>query len=303
MKSGIKLVLVVTLLVQIFSWGCGAKYEEKGSTDYINGIKDWQTKRVDGLKNRSIWLKLAGLYWLDEGENTFGSDKENKIVFPEKAASKMGSIFREENKLTLKVAEGIEITVDSNAVKEMDLISDGDGEPTFMRYGALNWYIIKRGEDRFGIRLIDDEHPALKEFKGIPTFPVNEDWKFAARWEAYNPVKIIEIPSVIGTVSKDTCYGAILFTVDGQEQRLEAPGNGENLFVIFADRTSGEETYGAGRFLSAKRNLETGEVELDFNKAYNPPCAFSKYATCPLPPEQNRLKIKVTAGERFEGHH
>lgn len=295
--------ITILLLLAFFLLGCGNNYTEKGSAEYIISVKKWHKERVKALKTSSIWLKLAGLHWLEEGENTFGSSKENKLIFPKNMPEFMGKIVRTNGELKLIVNEGVNITVGDKPVDEIILSPDISGKPTVMRYKSYWWYIIKRGDDRFGIRLIDDEHPSLKSFEGIPTFPVNEDWKITGKWVEYNPTRTIEIPSVIGTSTVDTLFGAIVFEVDGKEYKLHAAGKSENLFIIFADATSGEETYGAGRFVSAKVNYETKEVLIDFNKATNPPCSLSKYATCPLPPEGNRLSLRITAGEKFEGHH
>lgn len=300
-KANAKFMLLIILFLSLL--GCGNEYAEKGSVEYINSIKEWHQKRVETLKTNSIWLKLAGLHWLEEGKNTFGSSKDNKLIFPEDLPDVMGTIIKEGENIKLKVKDDITITVDNKPVNEIDVFSDMTGKPTVMKYKNYSWYIIKRGDDRYGIRLIDEEHPDLKSFTGIPTFPINEDWKIKGRWIDYHPVRTIETPSVIGTSSVDSLFGAVVFSVEGKQYKLQAPGKSENLFMIFADETSGEETYGAGRFLVVQVDYETKEVIIDFNKATNPPCTFSKYATCPLPPEGNRLSLRVTAGEKFEGHH
>ena len=295
--------LTVFLITVILLTACGSQQKEKGSAEYINSVKKFRKDRIDNLKTKSIWLKLAGLYWLEEGDNSFGASKNNKLIFPDGSAEVMGNLQRTGDVVKLIVNEGIEITVNDKPVTEIELAADATGSPTVMKYKNLWWYLIKRGEDRYGIRLIDDKHPALKSFNGIPSFPVNDDWKITAKWVPYNPVRTIETPSVIGTSTIDSLYGAIVFNKDGKEYKLHAAGKNKMMFIIFADGTSGEETYGAGRFLVAEADFEKNEVILDFNKAYNPPCSLSKYATCPLPPDGNRLKLRVTAGEKFEGHH
>lgn len=299
----IKTKILVLFIIGGFLMSCGSEYQEKGSAEYIKSVKEWHNERVESLKTKSIWLKLAGLHWIEEGENTFGSSTDNKLIFPNNTKDFMGKIIREGDKLTLVVNDGVEITVDDKPVTELELADDMTGKPTVMKYKNYWWYVIKRGGDRFGIRLIDDEHPNLKSFTGIPTFPINEDWNIKGKWVPYNPVRTIEIPSVIGTASVDSCYGAIIFNKDGKEYKLHAAGKDKELFIIYTDATSGVETYGAGRFAVAEVNYENNEVVIDFNKSTNPPCSMSKYATCPLPPDGNRLKLRVTAGERFEGHH
>ena len=296
-------ILGILISLVLLATACEVKNMDKGSEEYINSIKKFRKERIDNLKTKSIWLKLAGLFWLEEGENKFGSDKNNDLIFPEGFASEMGTFVREDGKVKLIVKEGIEIKVNDKPVSETELVSDLSENPTIMKYKDFWWYIIKRGSDKIGIRLIDDKHSNLKSFKGIPAYSINEEWKIKAKWVPYNPVRTIETPSVIGTSTVDSLYGAILFTKNGKEYKLHAPGKNKMMFIVFADETSGSETYGAGRFLVAEADFEKNEVILDFNKAYNPPCSMSKFATCPLPPEGNRLKLAVTAGEKFEGHH
>ena len=182
--------------------------------------------------------------------------------------------------------------------------NDLSGNPTVLTLGSLKWFIIKRGEDKYGVRVRDLRASLLENFKGIDTFPINEDWKIIAKYEPYNPPKIISIPSIIGTVDQDTARGSLVFEVNGEKYKLDPIKEGNEFFIIFADETSGKETYGAGRFLYADMPDSLGNVILDFNKAYNPPCSFTKYATCPLPPKQNYLHLSVTAGEKNygEGH-
>lgn len=296
MKNSIILLSVFSILF----FSCGENYKEKGTPEYIKQINDWHKERIENLKKPEGWLSLAGLLWLQEGENSFGTDKSNTIVFP-KGESKMGSFILTKDSVFINIAEGVNILVDGNPVKKAVLVNDMQGKATVMKYKSLVWFLIKRGP-KIGIRLKDTENPDIAAFKGIPRFPVNDDWKLEAKWEAYNPVKKLEIPNILGMVDTSLCYGAVVFNVEGKEYRLDAEGK-DNLFIVFADATSGEETYGAGRFVAAVRDTVTNKVMIDFNKAYNPPCSVTKYATCPVPPDQNRLSLKITAGERFEGHH
>lgn len=292
-----KIRITSTLIFIFLVTACSENYIEKGSKEYISTVNQWHQKRVENLKKSDSWLSLAGLFWLEQGENTFGTEKSNKIIFPN-GEPQMGKFILEGDSVKLVISPGVKILVDGTELQQTNLKDDTE-KATLMTYKSLLWYIIKR-DDKIGIRLKDSENEILKNFTGIPRFPVNSDWKFEAEWIAYNPVKIIEIPNILGQIEKDTCYGKIVFKKDGKEYILEPQGKDE-LFIVYADETNGEETYGAGRFLYASR--KDNKVELDFNKSYNPPCSFTKYATCPLPPDQNRLKLKVTAGERFEGHH
>jgi hypothetical protein len=176
------------------------------------------------------------------------------------------------------------------------------GNPTVLSYKNFRWHIIKR-QDKFGVRLRDLTAPLVKNFKGIETFPINDDWKIEASFVPYNPPREILIPNVLGMIDTSKAAGKIIFKKDGKEFSLEAlDGGPDSFFIIFADETSGKETYGAGRFLSVEKPKQGQKFYIDFNKAYNPPCVFTKYATCPIPPKENHLKLRVTAGEKmFEG--
>jgi uncharacterized protein (DUF1684 family) len=186
----------------------------------------------------------------------------------------------------------------------MVMIDDQKKDMTVLQVGSIKFNLIVR-DTLYGIRFRDLNSELVKNFKGIERFPINESWRITARFEAYNPAKEIDVPNLLGKISKEKCPGAIVFERDGKTYRIDAVDEGGNeLFLIVADETSGSEIYGGGRFMYVKKPDSTGTVVLDFNKAYNPPCVFTKYATCPLPPLQNYLKLKIEAGEKVygEGH-
>lgn len=298
-----RILLAVQTLI-IFS-SCSTQLKEKGDPAYVSGIKKWKEVRIENLKKENGWLNLAGLFWLGEGENKFGSDKSNQIIFPEeKSPGFMGSFFLKDSIVTMKINAGVEVFLENcELVSEITLKHDQQKETTILDHGSLRWNLIKRGE-RYGIRLRDLDAALVKNFQGIESYPVNEDWRIEAVFESYNPPKEIDIPNVIGTVEKGISPGALVFEMEGNRYRLDVTDSGRSYFLIFADLTNGKETYGAGRFLSVEKADSTGRIYIDFNKSYNPPCAFTKFATCPLPPAQNYLKIEVTAGEKNfgEGH-
>jgi len=186
----------------------------------------------------------------------------------------------------------------------MALRSDAEGEPTLLRRGSVSFYLIKRGE-RLGVRVKDSRSPALLAFHGIDSYPIQLKWRVDARFEAYPAGKTIPVPNILGSVEQEKSPGAVVFDFEGREFRIDAvtESGTEDLFLIFGDQTNGVETYGGGRFLYAAPADKNGRVVLDFNKAYNPPCVFTPYATCPLPPPQNRLAIRVEAGEKKFGSH
>jgi uncharacterized protein (DUF1684 family) len=278
--------------------GCGSS--EKIDPVYLQEVEDWHARRFASLTKPDSWLSLAGLFWLKEGENSFGGSESNQIQFPsDKAPSEMGRFLLKDGIVSVKINKGISVFHNDKKIETMPMVNDSKGEPTTLTHGSLSWYIIKRG-DRFGIRLKDSESSQLKEFKGIERFPVNPSWKIIAKYTPYNTPRIIEIPNVLGTVDKNPSPGQLLFEKDRQSYTLDpiADPNDKRWFIIFSDQTSGVESYGAGRFLYIDAPAEDGSAIIDFNLAYNPPCAFTPYATCPLPPEQNHLTVRVTAGEK-----
>ncbi len=296
---------IITFLISIFIGfqGCNKSNNDKGDPEYIKQIKDWQSERIENLKKESGWLNLAGLFWLKSGENTFGTNPGNDIVFPKgKAPGKIGTFILKDSTVTIKIIPGVEVTYNDKPLHEMNLKTDLSGDPTELSLGFLKWFIIKRG-NKFGVRLRNLDAELLNNFNGIDTFPIDEDWKITAKYKTYDPPQTISIPTILGTVEEDKSPGALVFKKNGQQFKLDVIEEGNKFFIIFADETNGVETYGAGRFVYTNKPDSAGNVLLDFNKAYNPPCAFTPYATCPLPPKQNYLKLKVTAGEKKYGNH
>lgn len=289
------LLLTITILISCQS-------QPKADPTYEVEIDEWHKKRIDRLQTETGWLNLAGLFWLQEGQNSFGSDSSNYIIFPQKAAPVLGSITLDQGKVKLHVATGVEILVDDKPVQVTELRTDNDENTTVMNFGDLRWHIIQRG-DRFGIRLRDLKHKRLDEFRGIDRFDVNEKWKIKATFLPYDPPKKVMITSVIETTSESDCYGAFVFSIDGKEYQVEPSGkpDGKTMSLVFGDNTNSKTTYGGGRFLVIPAPDKNGESVIDFNKAYNPPCIFSPFATCPLPTEENYLDLAVTAGEKKWG--
>jgi uncharacterized protein (DUF1684 family) len=293
--------LAILFIIILAASGCSEKEPApKGTPEYIAEIDQWHQERIERLKDENSWLTLVGLYWLKEGKNTFGSNRNNDVVFPENAPQNIGKIILKDSVIVLEVNEGVNVTNEGNSVKEMKLEHDLTGNPTILNLGSLRWYIIKRG-DRYGIRLRDISAPLRNEFNGIERFPVNEDWKITASFEEYDPPKVMYLPTQIGTVDDEPSPGAVVFEKDGETYRIDAVDAGKRLWLIFADETSGKETYGAGRYLYIDKPDSTGKTVVDFNRAYNPPCVFTRFATCSFPPKQNFLKLKITAGEKMWG--
>lgn len=291
---------IVVFVVSLFLFaGCS---KDEGSPDYIKSIKQWHKNRIARLKTETGWLNLVGLYWLKEGVNTFGSAKDNDIIFPEGTPAHIGSFILNDSTISVKINPAVKVTAGSLTVTGMKMKDDLSDSTTVLKHGPFRWFIINRN-GRYGVRLRNINAPLVKDFKGIQTYPIDEKWKVEAKFEPYPAPRVIEIPNVIGSVEKDTVAGRLVFIINGKTYTLDPVKEGNEFFIIFADETNSKETYGAGRFLYANKPDSLGRVELDFNKAYNPPCAFTRFATCPLPPEQNYLHLKVTAGEEKYGNH
>ncbi len=298
-----KRIILFIAVVGILTGGC-ARQKEKGGSKYIKAIKEWHQKREANLKKENGWLNLVGLFWLKNGINTVGSDTSNDIIFPKgKSPEFLGKFIKRDSVVYFVANAGVEVKYKGSPVERIKMNNDMQKNKTVLSYGSLRWFIIKRGTDRYGVRLKDLKAKLLTEFKGIKYFPINVDWRVKAKFVPFEKLKKIEIPTIIGTREVDYSPGELVFKIKGKEYSLLPINDGDKFFIIFADETSGRETYGAGRFLVTDKPDSNGTVIIDFNKAYNPPCAFTPYATCPLPPRENYLKIKITAGELKYGNH
>ncbi len=296
----------VALAVFLIFPGC---QRESATTDaqYLQSIEKWHQQRIERLRRNDSWLTLAGLFWLHPGTNSFGSAPDNSIRFPAgKADDHIGVFTLSDSVVSVNIFPGVQVLDETGQpVQKLTLQDDFRGHPTILRHRSLLFYVIKRGK-RFAIRLKDTEHPNLKHFAGIERFPVDPRWRVRAVLKPFTTPRTVAVPTVLGTVVEEPAPGFLEFQIAGETYRLlplGKPGDTE-YFIIFGDATNGKETYGAGRFLDVPAPDSTGVTYIDFNKAYNPPCAFTPYATCPLPPEENYLPIRVTAGEKnYRGLH
>ncbi len=266
-------------------------------TSYEKDIQTWRAQQEAQLKSDDGWLTVVGLFWLKEGANRFGTDPSNEIVLPEGYAPARAGVFEfHKGKVTLRVSEGVTVKANGRDAPAREMKSDADGNPDIIAIGDATMHIIERNE-RFGVRVKDKNSRQRREFTGLRWFPVQESYRIIARFVSYDKPKEIPIPNVLGDVVNMPSPGYVVFNLAGRESRLEPVMSGrDQLFFIFSDSTTGKATYPAGRFLYAEMP-EDGRVTLDFNKAVNPPCAFTDFATCPLPPPQNRLKVAIEAGE------
>jgi uncharacterized protein (DUF1684 family) len=271
---------------------------------YVQNVQAWREERAHRLTADGGWLTVAGLAWLSPGRNDFGSARSNPVVLPPYAApARAGSFIVEGDHVTVEVAPGVTVTRDGKPVSRAPLRGDADGgAPDVLAVGAATMQVIARG-GKLAIRIKDMRSPARAAFKGLRWYPVNPTYRVTARFVAHAQPKTIKVDTVIGIAEPMASPGYVEFELAGKTVRLEPviePGETE-LFFIFRDATTGRTTYSGGRFLYAEPPRD-GRVVLDFNRAYSPPCAFTAFATCPMPPASNRLAVPIEAGELTPPH-
>ena len=265
-------------------------------------VERWRAGRLRKLTGPDGWLSLVGLGWLQEGSNSIGSDPGSDVVLPAgKAPALLGTIELHGGRATLRPDPGTGLQHDGEPVRaSLALRDDADGaEPTVVTLGPLSFHLIRR-ERALAVRVRDSESPARDEFRGIEHFPVDARWRIEARFEPYDPPRVARAPTILGSEETYAVPGRLAFRNAGAPLQLEPflePGE-TDLFVVFGDLTNRSDTYEGGRYLYAEPPGPDGRVALDFNRAYNPPCVFTPYATCALPVPENRLPIRVEAGEK-----
>jgi len=268
---------------------------------YQAEFRKWQQEQIEDLKEN--WLPSIGLFWLKEGENTFGSAKGNAIELPTSSVpATAGVLVRQGNDVVIKVADEVKVTSGGKPVRELKLVTSPPGQTTKLELGSLRMFVIERGNRR-GLRVRDMKNPAIEQFQGFQNYPLNTAYVVTADFVPAKD-KTISMLDVVGDIRQFPVPGEVRFRLKGQELRL-TPIEGENggLFFVFSDLTKKKkETYPGGRFLETAAPKD-GKVVLDFNKAYSPPCAWTPYATCPLAPKENQLQVEIPAGEKYKGHH
>ncbi len=255
------------------------------TNDYQSSIETWRHEYEEGLRAPQGWLSVAGLFWLHEGANRAGSDPQSDIVLPASAPRFAATFEFHEGKTRINPAPGVHLQHD----------------PDVLTLGGLTMTVIQRGP-RTGVRLRDPESDARRHFTGLHWYPVDEHYRIHAAWRPYDPPRKIPITNVLGMTEDDVTPGYAEFELGGKSWRLEPTIEDNTLFFTFRDQTAGKETYPSGRFLNTEMP-KNGTVIIDFNKAHNPPCAFTSFATCPLPPRQNTIGVPITAGEKKYGSH
>jgi uncharacterized protein (DUF1684 family) len=301
-KRDSKIAMSLIVCLSIIVIACNKNSSSIDIRKYTEEIKQWQTNRSKQISREDGWLSLAGLFWLEEGINSIGSDPTNVVVLPKGSTpQKAGTITLKNGKLSLISTNPATFKYKDSLITKMNLISDeaGKTKPTILTAGSTSFFAIKRG-DKFGIRIKDKNNPALKNFKSLDFYSPNPEWRINGVYKLYTEPKVMEIASVIGTVETDTFRGTLNFQINEKKCNLDVTSDPvtKELYLMFTDETTGKETYGNGRQLSISKPDENGNVIIDFNKAINWPCAYTPYATCPIPPKQNHIPVRIEAGEK-----
>lgn len=292
------------LLVSVVASARRAASSEGADAAYLQSFEKWKAEQTDDLK--ANWLSLAGLFWLKPGANTFGADPGNAIVFP-KGPAQAGEFDLAGKEVTLRLNPGTQAMIAGKAVTMAKMDPDTSAHVTRVEMGTLRFHVIIRGQ-HVGIRLRDTDSAAARNFKGMVFYPIDLNFRVTATWIPSAGEKMVEIPNALGEFTSEVSPGVVSFNLNGADLTLTALGGDakSGLFFVFTDPTAKADTYPGGRFLETDPVMD-GKVVLDFNRAHNPPCAVTPYATCPLAPKENRLTVAIPVGEKFDkaahGHH
>jgi uncharacterized protein len=270
---------------------------------YQQDFDHWRNDLVESRKKN--WLPLAGLLWLKPGDNTFGADPENAVVFP-KGPGHAGVLTLKDQDVTVRFSPEAHAMIAGKPATIAQLVPDTAKDTTEVEMGDLRWHIIIRGK-RVGVRVKDLNSPAVQKYRGPDFFPIDLSYRVTATFIPSDGKKTVDVPDVLGDIAPTPIAGTAVFKLNGQEYRLtDLGGDAKNgLFFVFNDLTSKSDTYPGGRFLDTDP-VKDGTVVLDFNRAHSPPCSVTPYATCPLAPKENRLAVAIPAGEKYDrmhGHH
>ena len=274
-------------------------------SSYPQEIQQWRATREEKLRADQGWLTLAGRFPLKEGANTFGTGKNNDVVFPAElegeGTERIGTLTIDSraDQVTLTLSDGVTMLSGGEPFTGERVMGTVPGKRDWVALGRLSFHLIARN-GKYVLRLADNQSPVRKNFPGCLWYPPNETFRVEARFVPYPEGKTISIVNIIDEVSEQPCTGFAEFELNGTVHKLDAIKEGEGLFFVFRDTTAGDTTYPPARFIDIEKQPGDDETfTLDFNKAYNPPCAFSEFTTCPLPPRQNILKTRIEAGEKY----
>ncbi|MEM7432566.1 MAG: DUF1684 domain-containing protein [Pseudomonadota bacterium] len=291
----------ITLLAAlVVAASCHADSPSIDSDSHEAEVVEWREGRLERLKAPTGYLNLAGLFWLQDGRATFGSAPTNDIVFPDSAPALMGYLDVSEAGVVMHVANDVMVVANGQPVVQVFMADDTTEAPVTASFGSMAWVIVKRA-GRYALRLRDFEHPAIDAFPPLEYFPIDADFRVTATFKPFDEPRIANVGTVIeGLGYHPEVPGTVTFEIDGETQNLEGYAVGDELFLVFGDATSGRETYPAGRFLYVHWPKGGGETVLDFNKSYNPPCAFNDFSTCPVASPRNRMRTRIEAGELYD---
>ncbi len=272
--------------------------QERADAAYLQSYQEWKAELIADRKQN--WLPLAGLFWLKQGVNHFGSDSSNDVVLPALKQASAGTFERDGDLVRISLSSDIEAKIDGKNEETALLRSDDPGPATMVEIGSLRMHVIKRGQ-RVGLRVKDMDSPRVRSYAGAVFYPVNLAYRVTARWVPATDKQMVDVPNVLGDIIPTPVAGTAVFRLKGRELRLTDLGGdaSKSLFFVFDDLTNKSATYPGGRFLDTGPVVD-GKVVLDFNEAYNPPCSVTPFATCPLAPRRNRLGIAIPAGEKYK---
>lgn len=279
---------------------CGQAEPVFDAEAYEQEVMEWRAGRLQRLKDPQGYLNQVGLYWLEKGSYSVGSDSGNEIRLPDTAAPLVGVFEVGDGGVWMTAANGVDVYSDDQPVQRILIADDTTDAPVQITHRSLAWTVVKR-DDRFAVRVRDFEHPFVATFGPLPYFPVDPSLRVPATLHRYDEPRIANVETVIeGLGYHPESPGTVSFAVDGQTFELEAYTSGDKLFFVFGDKTNRDDTYGAGRFLYAEAPDDDDRTVLDFNLSYSPPCAFNDFSTCPVASPRNRLPIRIEAGEKYD---
>ncbi len=305
MNHPVILFLFVALLAFLVACGDLEPSAESFPEGYHESFREWEEHRIGVLTDTTGWLRLVDRIWFAEGENTFGSGEDHDVRFPEGSIPEnAGTFILRDGEVFMEVNDGVEVFHDGEPVTSLAmLVEDGD-ERIHAHHGDLTWFIDRQGDQR-GVKIFRGDRPEADDFEGFPRYDLRPEWYLQGRFVPRSEGNAIEVENVLGETVRRRSPGRVEFEIAGERHTLDVFEASNGFFLMFADLTNDTETYQAGRYLMVDPPDADGVVTIDFNKAYNPPCAFSRFTTCQLPPPQNRLDVAVTAGEKrpvgFEG--
>jgi uncharacterized protein (DUF1684 family) len=294
MKYSIHIILLLTIATACNKSDLG---NAQTPENYHESLDEFYSIRLESLTNETGWMRLAGMFWLNEGVNTFGSNSSNNVIFPEGFIPlNAGKFIVDGGSVRMEVNEGVHITVDGESTGNAIIYNDGAEKK--VNHGSLEWIVIKRG-DLIGIRLYNSFNPKVDEFKGFPRYDIDFDFLVKARLVSYETPQMVKIINILGQEEELPSPGTLEFEIRGEKYNMVTLEGGDRMFLILGDLTNRTETYQAGRYMYIDYPDEGSDMTIiDFNKAYNPPCSYSPYTTCQLPPPQNMLPIEIKAGEK-----